>query len=422
MAQHEHGLTDLRKQAEQAKRGLPLNLDNLSPDAIQTLLHELQVHQIELELQNDELRETQDALEKSQNRYLDLYDFAPVGYFTLNQAGVIEEVNLAGVALVEIERSRLLEQPFSQMVYSEDQDTFYLYLKKLFKTATSHSQDIRLLKPDGTLFAVHLAGAVVKNSDNPISQCRMIVSDITEQKRAEQQALELVANQEHIRTLANFIRSASHEFRTPLSTVLLDLYLLKKSIHPAQESDHLKKIEQQVKYIAKLVDSLGTIARLDSVLPFNFNTIHLNSFIAEASTRMKLQAEEKSIRVEFAMDSNVPPIQADTDELYVALGNIFDNAVHYTDPGGAITVRSIRKAETLVIEVSDTGIGIGDADIPFVFERFYRVDKVHSIRGLGLGLSIANQIIQRHGGTIEVQSNLGEGSVVKVILPINQRA
>lgn len=420
MPRDENRLSDLRRRAKVALVGVPPDLSGLSLEDIQTVIHELQIHQIELELQNEELRKTQVALEEAQNRYMDLYDFAPVGYFTLSQVGRIEAVNLAGAALVEIERGHLMKRSFSQLVYSEDQDTYYLYLKKLFKTRSSLSQDLRLVKSDGTPFAVQLAGAVVKGGENQIDQCRMIVSDITEQKQAEQQALELAANQEHIRVLLNFIRSASHEFRTPLSNVLLDLYLLKKSLQPAQEGDYVNNIEHQVTYIVKLVDSLEAIARLDREVTMDFRTIDLNSFIGEVSSLMKLDAQEKNIRVEIEMSNNLPLIHADSGELHVALWNIFDNAVQYTDSGGVITIHSSQKAENLVIDVRDTGIGISPADIPYIFESFYRVDRVHSVRGLGLGLSIANQIVQRHGGKIEVESCLGQGSLFRVILPINR--
>ena len=124
MPRDENRLSDLRRRAKVALVGVPPDLSGLSLEDIQTVIHELQIHQIELELQNEELRKTQVALEEAQNRYMDLYDFAPVGYFTLSQVGRIEAVNLAGAALVEIERGHLMKRSFSQLVYSEDQDTY----------------------------------------------------------------------------------------------------------------------------------------------------------------------------------------------------------------------------------------------------------------------------------------------------------
>jgi PAS domain S-box-containing protein len=373
-----------------------------------------------LELQNQALRETQEGLEEAQRKYTDLYDFAPVGYFTLNQAGVIEEVNLAGATLVGIERSHLIQMPFSYLAYQDDQDTYFLYLRRLFKIASSESQEIRLVKPDGAPFDAQLTGVVVRNEQNHMAQCRMIVSDITEQKRAAHQALELAAHKEHVRTLSNFLNSASHEFRTPLTIITIELYLLKKSLDSLQKNKHLDQIAQQVKYITKLVDALAAIARLDSDSNVEFETIQLNSLIEGISLGIQSEVREKQITVISEIASALPPIQANSKEIHRALLNIAENAVRYTEPGGRILIRVAQGGESILIDVQDTGRGISEADIPYIFERFYRVDVNHSSRGIGLGLSIASQIIQRHGGTIEVESHLGEGSLFRIILPIHR--
>jgi PAS domain S-box-containing protein len=419
MAHDEDPLTDLRKRAEAALQGTSVDLSNLSPEIIQTLFQELQVHQIELELQNQELRDTQVALEDAQRKYTDLYDFAPVGYFTLNQHGGIEEVNLAGATLVGIDRNRLIQMPFSDLVHSDAQDDFYLYLRRLFRTPFSESQEILLVKSNGDLVNAQITGVAVRDEQKQISQCRIIVSNITDQKRATQQLLELAADKEHIRTLSNFLRSASHEFRTPLSNVMIALYFLKKTIASAQETEHVAKIEKQVKYITGLVDALATVARLDSNHDFHFEMINLNSFIREVSAQMQLEAQEIGVEVVIECDDRLPFIQVDVSELYLALSNILDNAVHYTSSGGIITIRAFSRGDSMIIDVQDTGIGISRADIPHLFDRFYRVDESHSIRGIGLGLAIANQIIQRHGGMIEVESQLGQGSLFRIILPLH---
>jgi PAS domain S-box-containing protein len=420
MIPDENPLIDLRKRAEDTIQGMPVDLKGVSQENIQTLFYELQVHQIELELQNQALRETQESLEDAQRKYTDLYDFAPVGYFTLNQAGVIEEVNLAGATLVGIERSHLIQMPFSYLAYRDDQDTYFLYLRRLFKIASSESQEIRLVKPDGVPFDAQLTGVVVRNEQKHAAQCRMIVSDITEQKRAAHQALELAAHKEHVRTLSNFLNSASHEFRTPLTIITIELYLLKKSMDLPQENKHLDRTAKQVKYITKLVDALAAIARLDSDSDFEFETLHLNGLIEGVSLGIQLEAREKQITVVSEIDNALPPIQGNSSEIHRALLNILENAVRYMEPSGNILIRVAQHGESILIEVQDTGRGISEADIPYIFERFYRVDVNHSSRGIGLGLSIANQIIRRHGGTIEVESQLGQGSLFRIILPIHR--
>ena len=122
---------DLRRRAESQRDASPevlsersLDIDKLSSEEVEHLIHELQVHQIELEMQNEELRRTQQQLEASRDRYADLYDFAPVGYFTLSETSLILEVNLTAAAMLGVERSQLIQQPLTRFIVREDQDIF----------------------------------------------------------------------------------------------------------------------------------------------------------------------------------------------------------------------------------------------------------------------------------------------------------
>src|SRR6185369_15698261 len=142
----------LRKRAEAlaaAKAGeMPENMEVLSPEIARRALHELRVHQIELEMQNEELRRTQEELEGSRARYFDLYDLAPVGYFTLSEQGLILEANLAAARLLGVERGALVKQPLSRFVLPEDQDIYYLHRKALLEKGNPQSWELRMLKKD----------------------------------------------------------------------------------------------------------------------------------------------------------------------------------------------------------------------------------------------------------------------------------
>jgi PAS domain-containing protein len=127
---------DLRKRAEKAlQERSPDNLESaeLSKEEMHSLIHELQVHQIELEMQNDELRRFQDKIEESRKKYSHLYDFAPVGYFTVKDKGMIAQANLTGAALLGIDRQSLIGKPLTRFIAREDQDTFYLHHLQVFK-------------------------------------------------------------------------------------------------------------------------------------------------------------------------------------------------------------------------------------------------------------------------------------------------
>src|SRR5580704_2835203 len=155
--------------------------DVLSPEEARLVLHELRVHQIELELQNDELRRTQEELEASRERYFDLYDLAPVGYLTLNEKGLILEANLTAAKLLGVARGALVQQPLSRFILSEDQDTCYLHRKALLETGTPQRWELRLLRKDAGSFWVQVE-ATATPGDDGTSVCRAVVSDITERR------------------------------------------------------------------------------------------------------------------------------------------------------------------------------------------------------------------------------------------------
>src|SRR5664279_3948432 len=128
-------VASLRRRAEEKFRtNDPATPETLSPEETKQLFHELRVHQIELEMQNEELRRTQNELECSRTRYFDLYDLAPVGYLALSEQGLIQEANLAAATMLGVERDALVKQPITRLIFNEDQDIYYLHRKKLIAT------------------------------------------------------------------------------------------------------------------------------------------------------------------------------------------------------------------------------------------------------------------------------------------------
>ena len=136
-------------------------------------------------MQNDELREAQIKLEELKDKYLDLYDFAPVGYVTLNDKGLILDANLTAVGLLCVERQSLIKEPFSQFVCNEFRGAYYLYLQRVFETQSKQTCEIKLAREDGTHFYAQLESVAVQDESGRFNRCRSILSDITEQKRAE---------------------------------------------------------------------------------------------------------------------------------------------------------------------------------------------------------------------------------------------
>ncbi len=156
----------------------------LSPEAVRLVLHDLRVHQTELELQNHELRRTQEDLEASRARYFDLYDLAPIGYFTLSPAGVIQEANLTAAVLLGLPRSALVQQSLTRFIAPEDQDIYYRRRKELMETGERQAWDLRLVRGDGERCWVRFKATVGEDASGELV-CRAVVSDIRAQRRAE---------------------------------------------------------------------------------------------------------------------------------------------------------------------------------------------------------------------------------------------
>ncbi|PKN07048.1 MAG: hypothetical protein CVU73_14535 [Deltaproteobacteria bacterium HGW-Deltaproteobacteria-8] len=195
-----HGLRrQAEKLLERVEAGQPGAIECLSPEAARQTLHELRVHQIELDMQNDELRKAQVQLDAERARYFDLYDLAPVGYCTISEQGLILKANLMAATLLGVtRRSTLAGRPFSQFVLKDDQDQYYLHRKQLFKTGQPQSFELRLVKADRTLFSARL-DAVAGQSDDGAT-CRVVISDISEQKRSNELLRE---SERRYRTLAD---------------------------------------------------------------------------------------------------------------------------------------------------------------------------------------------------------------------------
>jgi PAS domain S-box-containing protein len=201
---------ELRRRAEEKAAQSPENIDAKLPEEVKLILHELRVHQIELEMQNEELRTSQSELEAARARYFDLYDLAPVGYFTISERGAILEANLTAAIMLDVHRGALVGRPFTQFILKEDQDIYYLHCRQFFETGSTSYFDsaqyrsphvgemkafeLRMLKQGGCQFWAQLDATVTEPPSTSAGQVtdgtsviRVVISDITERKRTEEE-------------------------------------------------------------------------------------------------------------------------------------------------------------------------------------------------------------------------------------------
>jgi PAS domain S-box-containing protein len=183
-----HNPDELRRQAKERlsekQKSEVESKKATAPQETAKMLHELQVHQIELEMQNEQLHTAQTDIEAWQARYFDLYDLAPVGYCTLSDQGLILEANLTAANLLGMARGALVKQPFSRFILKDGQDIYYLQRQQLFLLGKPQECELRMVKPDGTAFWAHLTSTAAQ-AENGAPLCRVVLRDITEQKQTE---------------------------------------------------------------------------------------------------------------------------------------------------------------------------------------------------------------------------------------------
>jgi len=257
---------DLRRRAESQRDGppaQPLHIDKLSPEEVGHLVHELQVHQIELEMQNEELRRTQQQLEASRDRYADLYDFAPVGYFTLSEASLILEVNMTAAAMLGVERGHLIQQPLTRFIARDDQDIFYFHRRQLFETRSPQVCEIRLVRMDGSQFHARLEAILVQGNEGQ-TLCRVAVSNVSQRVQAEQELKRLneeLENRVEIRTRAMQRRAAELEALVNVSSALRLAETVKETISILME-ETVNALEAEAAAILLLEDDALVLAGL----------------------------------------------------------------------------------------------------------------------------------------------------------------
>lgn len=176
----------LRRRAEELLQQRPEHPQDFPGDDVQRLIHELKVHQVELEMQNEELRKNQREINELLTKYFDLYELAPVGYFVIDQKGLILEANLTGANLLGVQMRSLIKERFSRFVAEDSQDRFYFHRKLIGETGTKQICELRLVRTDGTVFHAQLHSIAVEDGEGNSNQFRTAVTDISERKQAEE--------------------------------------------------------------------------------------------------------------------------------------------------------------------------------------------------------------------------------------------
>ena len=409
--------------------------DRSAAEELQRLLHELQIHQAELEAQNHELREAQRLLESSRDRYADLYDFAPVCYANLDEKGVIREINLTGAAMLAVERSRLIGQPFIRYLDKGEVQTFLSRLKHCLQTRERMIMEVSLVVKGGGSIPAQLLCVPVEDPESRAVIHRLAITDISERKMLENELAQLLTKERAARSDAEaanrlkdeFLALVSHELRSPLNSINGWVKMLRGGkLSPEDTSKALATIESNGHALNRLVEDLLDASRIImGKLKVEPRMVDLRSVIEDALDTIRPAAEGKGVELAPPPELRSLAIEADPNRLQQAVWNLLSNAVKFTPAGGRVSIDLKVAGGKAEIAVHDTGAGIDPDFLPYVFERFRQAETGPGRKygGLGLGLAIVRHIVELHGGEVAATSaGLGEGATFTLKLPVSAPA
>lgn len=526
----------LRPQAEEKLkcRANP-DPDHSCPEEKNRLLHELHAHQIELEVQNEELQRAQLELDEARTRYFDLYDLAPVGYITLCADGLIQEVNLTAATMLGVNRTTLFQRPFSDFVCGEDRALQLTHWRQLLATRehqgwslrlvganrspfwvqvqarvgprgefritftdisenkqaeeklresearyrriteglidyqytvriehgraveTNHSpacemvtgysaEDfaadpylwIKMVTPDDRpRLTAHLQPILAGKEINPIEHKIVrkdgevrwvvdkfilhrdeagailsydgVVKDITERKRTR----ELFLHTEKLSAMGRLAASIAHEFNNPLQSVMNVIKGVRR--WGALKAEDAKLMELAFTECVRMRDLIKSLQEFNRPTANRAAPMDLHAAIDCLLLLAKKECLSKHITLATEYAAALPPYTGIEDQIKQVILNLLNNAVDACEQGGIVTIKTEFDQENIILRVQDTGIGIQPENLSHIFEPFFSTKP--AVKGTGLGLFVSYGIVKTHRGEIEVQSEVGKGSLFSVILP-----
>jgi len=343
--------------------------------------HELRVHQIELEMQNEDLRRAQEELEISRERYFELYDLAPVAYCTLSGKGLILEANLATATMLGVSQKALVNSPFSGHILAEDHDRYYRQRKMLVETGARTGLDLRMVNSEGGIVNVHLEMVLAENRENETLH-RVVISDITERTHVEDTIKALLAEKELI------LKEVHHRIKNNMNTMRSLLTLQALSMNDAVTSAALEDAGKRLVSMEVLYDKLyrsGGCSDLsvDVYLPALVDAV-LSNFPAFTDV-----AVEKRFG-DFKLDAKR------MQPLGIIINELLTNVMKYAFKGksdGRLLVSATLERGLATIVVQDNGNGIPDS--------------VDLGKSTGFGLTLVKALTEQLNGTLRIERDNG---------------
>jgi len=431
--------TPLRRRAEKILGGTAPQAAPLAEGEAVRLLHELQVHQIELEMQNAELSNTRDELETALQKYTDLYDFAPVGYFSLAPDASIREANLAGAGLLGLERCRLIGRRFADFIAPESRRGFASFLAQACTSRTRESCEV-LLEGNGERRFARIEVLACESGD----QYRLAVIDISERRRAETALAEkkreleelnrsletrilqavdelrrkdqLMILQDRRAVMGEMINNIAHQWRQPLNSLGLYIQELEFTYEAGEFSGELLRnyageAIALIRYMSDTIDDFRRFFRSDK----QKTVFGVDQVIRQTVSLVEKSFLDQGIRITVSTEDN-PKVAGYPNEYAQVLLNILTNALDELAGRGIddarIAIRSFESCGKSIVTIADNAGGIAQEIIDRVFDPYFSTKEPE--KGTGIGLYMSKTIIEKNMGGRLTLRNTGEGAEFRI--------
>jgi signal transduction histidine kinase len=389
------------------------------------LIHELEVHQLELEMQNEELMQARENAELAEKKYTELYNFAPTGYLTLTKEGEISELNFSAAHLLSKESSYLIKKRFALFVSADTRAAFNTFIQNLYQTKSKGSCEVKLLSNEESAKHVLIKG-IISNADE---NCLVTLVDITDLKIAEAEIKK--TNEALIKLNAEkdkFFSIIAHDLRGPISSFMELTQLMAEELADLtteQIKGMTTSMMSSTRKLYGLLENLLQWAKLhQNLLPFNPKLVQLRPLVNESLETIMETAANKEIVITNTIPGKTA-LWADSGMLQSVIRNLVTNAVKFIPKGGEITLSAKTiEGKSVEISVNDTGIGLPPKMTKNLFQLNQQVNRkgTEGESSSGLGLILCKEFIEKHGGKIWVESEEEKGSTFFFTIPFEKNS
>ncbi len=410
----------LQKRVEEFLNKKSSDIKKIPPRDILSLVEDLQIYQVELEMQNEELRKVQMGLESAREGSSDLYDFASVGYITVSEEGLILEANLTIAAMLDVEHSSLIGKPFAEFITSDTQDVYYFYRRKLLETKNKQICEVNLKNKDNTKLHVQLDSVLVTEDETVL--VIVIMHNISEKIKFEKNNQQV----QKMESIGIWAGGVSHEINNHINGIMNYARLIEDKLDDSSPiKEYASEIINETKRVATLVRNLFAFVREEKEF---HSHVRIKDIVDDTLSLIHKVLQQDQIGLEVDVADDLPEIKCRSRQIQQVIMNLFANArdalnekySDYDENKKIIVSTNLiikEKKDWIRTTVEDHGTGVPQDIGVRIFDPFFTT-KPKDI-GTGLGLSISYDIVKDHQGELTFESKPGQFASFHIDLPVD---